>query len=178
MNPSSADVSGDGYPELVVGSGGYYVHAWDACGIEAPTFPKFTGSWMIGSTAIGDITGDGMLEVVAVTRMGYLFVFSTDGSEDGTVGWPEWRHDGHNTGNYDADIAFGTKVGADSPIECDIPEQPDAGVDGGEVDAGVGVDAGGMVSGGGCGCRLDGGASGGGWGIFAILAFVAWRRRR
>ncbi len=43
VNPSVADVNGDGYPEVIAGSGGYYVHAWDACGREADGWPKFDG---------------------------------------------------------------------------------------------------------------------------------------
>ena len=53
---------------------------------------------------MGDVDGDGMLEVAAVTRMGYLFVFDTDGPADGAIGWSEFRHDAHNTGNYDAPL--------------------------------------------------------------------------
>ncbi|MEZ4250823.1 MAG: FG-GAP-like repeat-containing protein [Polyangiales bacterium] len=130
MNPTSADVSGDGYPEVVVGSGGYYVHAWDGCGEEAPGFPKFVGSWVIATPALGDIDGDGLLEVVTATRAGYLFAFDTDGPADGSITWPEWRHDGHNTGNFEAALSNGgQKRGAAEPLECEIPEpMRDAGV--------------------------------------------------
>lgn len=178
MNPTSADVSGDGYPEVVVGSGGYWLHAWDACGEEAPGFPKFTGSWIIATPAVGDVDGDGMLEVVSVTRLGYMYVFDTEGPADGSITWPEWRHDNANTGNFDMPVDFGTALGASEPIQCDIPVVPDAGP--GDVDAGPGGgDAGPGPMGGddGCGCRT----TGAGDASFALLlagALLLRRRRR
>ena len=65
-SPSIADVSGDDVPEILIGSGGYLVHAVDATGVEAPGWPKFTGGWIIASPAVSsrfDIKG----QVVAVT---------------------------------------------------------------------------------------------------------------
>ncbi|MCB9602836.1 MAG: VCBS repeat-containing protein [Sandaracinus sp.] len=181
MNPTSADVSGDGYPEVVVGSGGYYVHAWDGCGEEAPGFPKFVGSWVIATPALGDIDGDGLLEVVTATRAGYLFAFDTDGPADGSITWPEWRHDGHNTGNFEAALSNGgQKRGAAEPLECEIPEpMRDAGVPT-EEDAGTSdSDAGppGVSGGGGCGCRTtsEGAPTAG---LFFLAALLVRRRRR
>src|SRR5262249_37151450 len=41
------DLNGDDYPEVITGSGGYFLHAYDACGREPDGWPKFTGQWII-----------------------------------------------------------------------------------------------------------------------------------
>jgi hypothetical protein len=174
VNPSVADVSNDGYPEVITGSGGYYVHAWDACGFEAPGFPKFTGQWITASVALGDLTGDGNLEAVITTRGGYMYAWRTEGRADGAMSWPEYRHDSHNTGNYDSPLPHGgMNQVADEPIECpDPPPMPDGGVDGG---------TGGEPGGGGCNCRVAPsrqGSTGALWfGLPALLALFRPRRR-
>src|SRR5262249_61560851 len=35
-----ADINGDDYPEVITGSGGYFLHAYDGCGREPKGFPK------------------------------------------------------------------------------------------------------------------------------------------
>ena len=173
VNPSVADVSNDGYPEVVTGSGGYYVRAWDACGREAPGFPKFTGQWITASVALGDITGDGNLEAVITTRGGYMYAWRTEGRADGAMSWPEYRHDSHNTGNYDAPLPHGgMNQVAEEPIDCPEPEpMPDGGVDGG-----------GEPGGGGCSCRLastrDGSEGALALGLLVLLALFRRRRRQ
>jgi MYXO-CTERM domain-containing protein len=93
------DLNGDDYPEIVAGSGGYYLHAWDGCGREAAGFPKFTGQWIIETPAVGDLDGDGKLEVVVGTRSGWLYAWRTDGRADGMVQWESFHHDNRNTGD-------------------------------------------------------------------------------
>ncbi len=103
--PAVADVSGDGSPEVIMGSGGYLVHAWDGEGDEAPGWPKLTGHWTLASPAVGDIDGDGYVEVVVTTREGWLFAWSTAGRADQTVQWSGVHHDPQNTGNYEHALA-------------------------------------------------------------------------
>ena len=67
-----ADLNGDDYPEVIAGSGGYYLHAFDGCRREPEGWPKFTGQWIIATPAVGDLDGDDKLEVVAGTRNGWL----------------------------------------------------------------------------------------------------------
>jgi MYXO-CTERM domain-containing protein len=183
VNPTSADVNGDGYPEMTVGTGGYYVHAIDACGREAEGWPKFVGGWVTAAPALGDVDGDGLLEMAVTTRAGYLYLFDTDGPADGSTPWPEYRHDSHNTGNYDAPLTSdGRAVTAATPIECDLPSRPDAGVDdGGMADAGA-PDGGAIGGGGGgCGCRVGAAPSRFGssllGGLFLLGLVLVWRRR-
>ena len=95
-----ADVSGDGRPEAMFGSGGYLLHAWDKDGVEPEGWPKFTGHWLLGSPAVGDIDGDGYVEVVVPSREGYLYAYRTEGRADQKVQWASLRHDARNTGNY------------------------------------------------------------------------------
>ena len=97
---SVADLDGDPEPEIVVGSGGYLLHAMDSRGWESPGWPKFTGGWIIAVPTVGDITGDGRLDVVCVTREGYLFAWTTRGRADQAVQWKGFHHDPWNTGNY------------------------------------------------------------------------------
>jgi hypothetical protein len=98
--PSIADVSGDGVPEILIGSGGYLVHAVDASGATAPGWPKFTGGWIIASPAVsGRFSIKG--QVVAVTtREGMLWVWRGRGGRNAVAPWPRYHHDARNTGRY------------------------------------------------------------------------------
>jgi hypothetical protein len=73
--PVAADVDGDGSREILLGTGGYLLHAFKKSGGEAEGFPKFTGGWIFSAPAVGDLDGDGRQELVSVTREGFLFVW-------------------------------------------------------------------------------------------------------
>ena len=75
--PSVADVDGDGAAEALFGSSGYLLHAFRAGGSEPAGWPKQTGGWLLAAPAVADVDGDRRLEVVAVTREGFLFVWDT-----------------------------------------------------------------------------------------------------
>ena len=47
--------------------------------------PKFTGGWIFTAPAVGDLDGDGRLDVVAVTREGYLFAWEVGPRRDAEV---------------------------------------------------------------------------------------------
>lgn len=102
-----ADVSGDSYPEVIVGTAGLKLHAIDACGREAEGFPKFTGQWISGTPAIGDIDGDDRLEVVVTTRDGWLFAYKTRGRSDGVITWESAHHDNRNTSDLQVQLEQG-----------------------------------------------------------------------
>jgi hypothetical protein len=94
---SVADVSGDGTPEILIGSGGYLLHAVDAAGTDAPGWPKFTGGWMIAAPAVSQRFGKG--QVVAITtREGNLYVWRGHGKRKSVAPWPRYHHDTRNTG--------------------------------------------------------------------------------
>jgi Subtilase family/FG-GAP-like repeat len=103
VNPAIADLNGDGKPEIIAGTGGYLVHAFDRLGREPTGWPKFTGGWLIASAAVGDLDGDGLLEVVVNTREGNLYVWQTKGPSSvggrPSVQWQRYHHDQWNTGN-------------------------------------------------------------------------------
>lgn len=177
VNAIVADVSGDAYPEVMLGSGGYYLHASDACGVEAPGFPKFTGQWHVGSPVVGDLDGDGTLEVVSTTRSGWLYAWHTMGRSNGNVQWPTFRHDNSNTGNWRTPLPFGTKRVMDAPALACAPRGSDGGapdamdtdasapsdgsapMDGGTAMDASTADGGRLNSGGGCSCRVNAGSN-------------------
>jgi hypothetical protein len=74
-SPAAADANGDGTDEILMGSGGYLLHAFDRSGGEAEGFPKFTGGWVFSAPGVGDLDGDGRPDLFAVTREGYLFAW-------------------------------------------------------------------------------------------------------
>src|SRR5262249_49344498 len=116
-----ADLNGDDYPEIITGSGGYFLHAVDGCGREPLGWPKFTGQWIISTPAIGDLDGDHKLEVVAATRSGWLYVWHTDASDQTLVEWESYHHDARNTGNLEVNLTQG-KHGkqAAQPLTADV----------------------------------------------------------
>jgi MYXO-CTERM domain-containing protein len=111
-----ADLSGDDYPEVITGSGGYFLHAFDACGREPAGFPKFTGQWIIPTAAVGDIDGDKTLEVITGTRDGWLYAWHTEGTESSIIEWESFHHDNHNSGNLEEKLAQGGKHKAKTPL--------------------------------------------------------------
>ncbi|MFH2007029.1 MAG: FG-GAP-like repeat-containing protein [bacterium] len=132
MSPAVADIDGDGLPEAINGSAGYYLHAYNHLGVEPAGWPKFTGGWIIASPAVGDVDGDGNLDVVVGTRSGWLFAWSTTGPSTGRVEWASHKHDNRNTGNYHTPLGQGTlELPYNDDLDGDgIPNAEDGDVDG------------------------------------------------
>jgi MYXO-CTERM domain-containing protein len=130
--PAVADLDGDGWPEVIQGSAGYYMHAWNRMGQEPPGWPKFTGGWIVTAPAVGDVNGDGNLDVITATRNGWLFAWSTTGPDTGRVEWESFKHDNRNTGNYHTPLDQGTlEVQRNPDLDGDgVPNDQDGDMDG------------------------------------------------
>jgi hypothetical protein len=184
-NHTIADLSGDDYPEVITGTGSYFVRAVDGCGREAPGFPKFTGQWIIAAVAIGDIDGDHGLEAVVNTRNGWLYAWRTKGKDSGVIAWESFHHDNYNTGSLTTKLEQGVYKKAVEPLDCKKtpPAQSDAGGTP-APEAGV-APAEQLTPGGGtCACSTPGLGSRGRWGFLAGglaaigAALTLGRRRR
>jgi len=92
--PALADVTGDGRPEVFIGTGTFYhnnspdhptygqrFYALDSVGRELPGWGggQATGDLVPGSAAVGDIAGDAGPEIVVATLQGRLFAWHADG---------------------------------------------------------------------------------------------------
>jgi hypothetical protein len=202
VSPTIVDLDDDGDPEIVNGSGGYLLRAFNYRGEELAGWPKQTGGWIVSSAAVGDFDGDGNYDVAVMTRFGNLFVWRTSGSTDGVIEWLGFGHDPWNTFNYETPIPgqdrpVGPGDGADEAEAVDAVEPgpdavepgPDAG-DAGDAEADVDDDGGAEADAGrpprledeGC-CSVAGSRSRSPLALVALaLAVVAvnrriWRRR-
>ena len=88
-SPAIAQLDDDRYPEVVVGTGlmptsrmpgGKKVFAFQHNGRTLPGWPVTVGGRVMSSPAIGDVNGDGKMDVATVADDGYLRVHSRDGS--------------------------------------------------------------------------------------------------
>ncbi|HIN85225.1 MAG TPA: VCBS repeat-containing protein, partial [Myxococcales bacterium] len=132
MNPTVVDLDNDGLPEVLNGTGGYMLDAFNYLGEQPAGFPKQLGGWIISSPTFGDLDNDGKLEVVNMTRAGWLFAWNTDGIADASkIEWQTFGHDAHNTHNYNAPVAqYNNYAGTtDKPPTVDPPgeNQPSSG---------------------------------------------------
>ncbi|MDQ3877613.1 MAG: FG-GAP-like repeat-containing protein [Actinomycetota bacterium] len=105
--PDIADVTGDGSAEVLQGADTSTLDAFDGTGRVPDGWPKFTGGWTFAAPAVGDLDGDGKVEVVATTREGYLFVWNTPGDASANTEWWHTRHDEYNSGNYEMKTNLG-----------------------------------------------------------------------
>ena len=104
LAPGVADVSDAPGREVLAGTGLYYLRNINANGVEGTGWPKFTGGWIFASPAVGDVDGDGKLEVSVLTREGWSFLWDTDSPACGTnEEWWTARHDERGTGTHGTD---------------------------------------------------------------------------
>jgi hypothetical protein len=102
-SPALGDINNDGYLEIVVGTGiysgpgngyegkGKAVYAFDKDGNQL--WKAETGGYMFSSPALGDIDGDGNLDVAIWSQDGNLYAF--DGRSGSPLpGWPVKAKDG------------------------------------------------------------------------------------
>jgi hypothetical protein len=119
------------------------------------------------------VTGDGHLNVVAVTRDGWLYAWRTVAPTSAVIAWESFHHDNRNTGVLETPLDQGTLLGAREPLALDdaggclaLTETPDAG------------HAPSVVPSGGCSCTLSRvGSPFGAWWVTACAALLASRRR-
>jgi hypothetical protein len=93
--PIVADVDGTlagGY--VLEASGLYDLRAYGSEGMEAPSFPKFTGGWVTGGAVVGAWGTDRDQIVATGTRTGELLVWSTPTPACDSPGpWAQSHHD-------------------------------------------------------------------------------------
>jgi hypothetical protein len=90
----------------------YDLRAYGLGGVVPLGWPKFTGGWSVSTPAVGDLDGDGRVEVALMTREGNLFVWHTSGRPCAGQEWPTYQHDNAHTGDYGRDATPPSAVGA------------------------------------------------------------------
>jgi hypothetical protein len=130
--PAVVDLNNDGYPEVVIGDDTGCVWAWNYQGNRLAGFPWKTGNdcdnapRIDGPLAVGDVDGDGTLEIVAGTRgtsattgqRGKVYIWKANGTF--LSGWPkeiDW-HPNATPGNIPEvyTVALGNMTG-DNKLE-------------------------------------------------------------
>jgi hypothetical protein len=94
-SPAVADISGDGQPDVIGNEDSSNVAAFGPDGAAIAGWPKFTGGWTTWTPAVGDLFGNGHVEVVDATREGYLFAWATPGRPDAVEAWGWHQNDWH-----------------------------------------------------------------------------------
>ncbi len=104
--PAIARVGGSGPGhQALYGTGLYQLHAYGTGGLEPAGWPKFTGGWTQATPSVGDVDGDGRLDISAVTREGWSFLWKTnvDACDDSNDEWWTFHHDEFGSANYGTD---------------------------------------------------------------------------
>ncbi|HUO06452.1 MAG TPA: FG-GAP-like repeat-containing protein [Candidatus Binataceae bacterium] len=102
--PALADITGDGIPDIILGTDSSAVFAFDGVtGQQIPGWPLWTGGWTAATPAVGDISGNGKVIVAFTTREGYLRVFGTLGLSFANHEAWHWHQNDRNTGHYGDD---------------------------------------------------------------------------
>jgi peptidase C25-like protein/VCBS repeat protein len=96
-SPASADIDGDGFPEIIYGSFDFKLYVWKSNGANVPGFPFTANNAILCSPAIGylDGPGDTSPEIVFASAADSLYVLEPNGKR--RAGWPKFVKSGGNT---------------------------------------------------------------------------------
>jgi MYXO-CTERM domain-containing protein len=122
--------------------------------------------------AVGDLDGDGKLEVAVATRDGWLYVWHTGATEDSIVEWESFHHDNRNTGNLDTKLEQGKKNRTKKPTLDASMCRTKTKTSGTPGDVPIGTPPG-------CGCRVaDASEPRGALALLGLAALLGVARRR
>ncbi len=95
-SPSLADLDGDGCSEVVIASADGFLYCWNGDGSEFidgdenpatdGVFANLHSSWVFASTAVADLDGDNVLDLIQPSTNDSVYAFRADGSR--VEGWP------------------------------------------------------------------------------------------
>jgi thermitase len=101
-----ADIDGDAYPEVMVGSENGILYAWSRTGAPLSGFPKcvavpgLSENAITACPAVGDVDGDGTQELIATSILGDLCVWDLPGTSTPlSLTWPMNLHDSRHSGD-------------------------------------------------------------------------------
>ena len=95
------DITGDGIPNIIVGSTENELYAWHSNGIIVEGFPKQVDEWIGATPALADLDYDGDVELI-VASISNVYVYDLDAPYNPeTMDWPMFQHDPQHTGCYD-----------------------------------------------------------------------------
>ena len=118
--PAIADVTGDGYPDIFVGTGtfyyknspdrptyGYALQGWDHRGQPLPGWPKQLSGVAPASPVIGDIAGDSAPEIIVPTFDSKLYAFFANGQPVPGFPMTPRREQGQTGATFDQSVVLG-----------------------------------------------------------------------
>lgn len=100
------DIDGDGKKEVIAGSAGYFLHAWNESGKEPAAPSSLEAGSQPRPPSVIPMEIDS-LELFASTRNGWLFGWKTRGFAKGRMDWDSFHHDTRNTGNMQTPLGQG-----------------------------------------------------------------------
>jgi len=103
VRTQSADVNGDGAPDILTTTNIGLIYAWNQNGTLLPNYPLDMDGQSESGVAVDDIDNDGILELVAGLHNGAVYVWKLNGvpyNQKNMSYWPMWKHDSRNSGLY------------------------------------------------------------------------------